>query len=97
MDSYKDKRIYLTGEISPTYFTQRECQCAELVLEGHTAKRIARMLGLSNRTIEYYLHNMKQKLRCKTRLQLVSTLIQTDFIEKFIDKEKQPLDPESSV
>ncbi|HEV8051581.1 MAG TPA: LuxR C-terminal-related transcriptional regulator [Parachlamydiaceae bacterium] len=42
----------------------RERQCLKLLTEEKTAKEIAAHLGLSSRTVEYYFENIKDKLSC---------------------------------
>lgn len=51
--------------------TERQHQCAELLLQGKTAREIAELMGLSRRTIEYYLCNIKSKLECKNKVELI--------------------------
>jgi DNA-binding CsgD family transcriptional regulator len=51
--------------------SQREKQCLNQLLQGKTAKEIAMALDdLSPRTIEFYLENIKKKLRCSHRGEL---------------------------
>jgi DNA-binding CsgD family transcriptional regulator len=56
--------------------TQRQMQCAESLLNGRTAKETAFLLGLSTRTVEYYLGNIKLKLECRNKSELIAKLIQ---------------------
>ena len=62
-------------------FTQREMQVAKLFLLGKTAQQVADELKLTIRTIEYYTHNMRQKLFCKHKRDLVEKLKQFDCVE----------------
>ena len=43
----------------------RERQCLHYLLEGNTAKEIARYLDLSYRTVEEYIANLKEKSGCR--------------------------------
>ncbi len=45
----------------------RERQCLRLLLAGEGAKGTALHLGLSHRTIEAYLENIRAKLRCSSK------------------------------
>jgi len=54
--------------------TFKETRCAELVLEGNTAKEIAKILNLSPRTIEHYFEKLKQKFECRSKAMLIKTL-----------------------
>lgn len=51
--------------------TERQLQCAEYLLQGKTAREIAELLGLSRRTVEYYLSNIKSKLECKNKAEMI--------------------------
>lgn len=42
----------------------RERQCLKLLIENKSAKETASILGLSRRTVEYYFENIKNKLSC---------------------------------
>ena len=70
-----------TKEFHPTsiigsYLTKREKQVAEYLIEGQTAKQIAKILELSPRTIESYIVNLKNKLACNRQTDLVSKLLE---------------------
>ena len=67
----KPKRYYLQGELSECYLTRRELQCVQGVLMGHTMASVAIMLGLSRRTVEFYLKNVKYKLQVHSLAELV--------------------------
>lgn len=54
----------------PTTLTKREYECLELVLKGYTSKKIAHVLGISYRTVEEYISNIKQKMGVKTKAEL---------------------------
>lgn len=55
--------------------TEREIECARYLAEGKSYKEIARNLGgLSPRTIEEHAFNIRQKLQCKNKSELISFL-----------------------
>jgi DNA-binding NarL/FixJ family response regulator len=54
--------------------TIREAQCLAFLLEGRTAKQIAYALHISHRTVETYLDNLKKKVGCRTRIELICKL-----------------------
>jgi len=66
---YKD-RVYLGPHYPTTYFTPREMDCARELLLGKTIKEIAKSLGISNRSVEVYLKNMRLKLAVDTKHEL---------------------------
>lgn len=51
--------------------SNREKQCLRLFLQGKTAKETASILQLSHRTIEEYLRNIKIKLQCARKRDLL--------------------------
>jgi DNA-binding CsgD family transcriptional regulator len=51
----------------------RENECLSLIAKGYTAKEVARVLGLSFRTVEEYINRIKNKLGCFSRRELIST------------------------
>lgn len=53
--------------------TSRERQCLDLLLQGQTAKQTAFHLALSPRTVEFYMNNIKRKLKCSNKGELFST------------------------
>jgi DNA-binding CsgD family transcriptional regulator len=65
----------LTHALSPR-FSKREEECLLLLSTGKTAKVIARDLGLSHRTVEYYISNMKKKVGCRRETDLVRSFME---------------------
>ena len=55
----------------PTPLPPRELECLHYIMQGYTAKMIARELGLSFRTIESYIRNLKNRLGIATRFELI--------------------------
>jgi DNA-binding CsgD family transcriptional regulator len=54
-----------------TELSARQLQCSKLLLSGKTASQIGLKLGLSKRTVEYYLDNVKAKLNCGNKVELI--------------------------
>lgn len=54
---------------------QNEMQTASLLIRGKTAKEIARILGLSHRTIEHRIERMKLKFEASNKSQLIEILL----------------------
>lgn len=65
------------ASITPKPFsalTKREKECLDLTLNNFTAKEIAKELGLSHRTVEEYLSNLKRKFKVASKHELIKTL-----------------------
>lgn len=58
--------------------TMREHQCIQYLLQGLSNKDIAAKLCLSPRTVEAYLDNIKTKLYCKNKIELIIKLTKYD-------------------
>lgn len=67
------------------YLTHREAGCMFYIIKGMTVKATAHELGLSPRTIEFYLKRIKQKMNCNNRAELINILLQKDFLNKVQD------------
>ena len=67
---------HLRFKNSKVRFTRRETDCIRLLLLGLTIKEISKLLVLSPRTVEVYLDNIKAKLGCTRKSQIVSALIE---------------------
>lgn len=55
--------------------TKRQIECIYYLLRGCTAKQIGSVLHISCRTVESYLDDVKTKLRCNNRSELINKLI----------------------
>lgn len=62
-------------ELNKAYFDQRDHAIMRLLVRGNTAKQIARVLGLSYRTIEHRVESIKYKLQVKSRAELIERLV----------------------
>lgn len=59
--------------------TERECECLFLLIRGKTAKEIATLLTLSSRTIESYLENIKNKMNCRNKSEVLVKAIANGY------------------
>jgi len=67
--------------INDIYFTKRQSEIINELLKGKTSKEIGKILGLSNRTVEFYISNIKDKMNVNTKSQL---------LEKIFEFQKMP-------
>ncbi len=75
----RESRVYIGAPYEDIYFTHREAQAMALFLKGYTNADVADRVKLSARTIEYYLSNMKAKLACKTKNELMKKIADSEF------------------
>lgn|GEM_PF-2721606 len=80
--SLSKKRYYLFSDSSGVYLTAREAQCVYYMLHGYTILQTAKFLNLSNRTIEFYLRNMKLKMHVSTKSELILLMIKLNVLKK---------------
>jgi DNA-binding CsgD family transcriptional regulator len=60
--------------------TEREAECLKHVMYGRSYKHIGRTLGISPRTVEFYINNMRTKFHCLNRYDLIEKVRCTDFL-----------------
>lgn len=79
------KSVNVKQETFPSLLTKREKQVAQHIIEGKTALESAILLGISKRTVESYIDNIKNKYACNTKPQLVAELIASNWYEDKVD------------
>lgn len=69
----KDALPYITTKSgSRILLSKREIECLHHLIKGKAAKEIARQMDISPRTVELHISHIKNKMKCKTSLELVS-------------------------
>lgn len=63
-------RLYLGEEFDNAYLTRREMDILWLMKDGGNQLNIADQIGLSHRTLETHIKNIKEKLKCNTLFEL---------------------------
>lgn len=61
-------------------FTNREKDVFKQLLRGTTAKQIAKELGISWRTVEQHINQIKSKLGCRYKNEIILTAIRNNLI-----------------
>ncbi len=78
----KSRYIYrYEKEQNRVYLSVREAQCANYFKDKRTIEEIAKLLNISANTVEYYLDNMKIKLGCYDKQELIEILKNLDLDE----------------
>lgn len=72
MNEIRYNKYHLEGQYSGTFLSKREAECLLYFSQGRTMKEIAARIHLSPRTIETYINNIKNKVGCHTKGELVS-------------------------
>ncbi len=62
--------------------TSREAACLFYTIHGKTAKGIVRLLGVSSKTVEYYIANLKSIFKCQSKSELIAKAIEQGFLQK---------------
>ena len=74
------ERLYLGSSYPNVYFTRREIDCMIHLLKDKTVSEVASEIGLSRRTVEFYVNNMKSKLMTKRKKELINKVRKSDFL-----------------
>ena len=75
----KLQKLYLLVDGQEVHLTKKELQCARMLLKGNTSKQISTLLGVSPRTAESHINNMKIKFNCVSKNQLFDKLVKHDI------------------
>lgn len=67
--------------ITPVNFSPREITCIDYFLKGKSAREIGEITGLSRRTVEHYLENIKSKVGCFSKSELFTRLDEYKHLE----------------
>ena len=74
------RQVYYLGEkYKGIYLTKREAECVSCMLQGYTVNQSAALLSLSPRTVEFYIKNIKAKLKCRKKAELLACIRESDF------------------
>ncbi len=70
--------------LNDTYFnnslSERETECLFFTLRGKSSKTIGKILNLSAKTVEYYIDQLKIKLNCKNKAELIEHALTNGYL-----------------
>jgi len=69
--------------VRAVYISKREGDCLQLCVAGLTMEQTAVKLGISHRTVEYYLNNVKGKIGCRAKPELIQLVLNSNFKKVF--------------
>lgn len=72
---------YYLNKRHTIYLSQREAECVVLFLEDYDDAKTAKVLGISERTVEYYVQKIKEKLGCHHKRQITPIIKASAFME----------------
>lgn len=78
IESIKDIFLAASRKLS---LSIREEECLYFLLKGLTSKQIGKVLGLSYRTIESYLDNLKDKFACRKLSALIVKALELGYLD----------------
>lgn len=70
------KKLRLTGNLEGELLTNKQLSWITHLVEGRTAKEIAKILGISHRTVEGHITKLKIRFNCHTKNELISKLLE---------------------
>jgi len=76
------ERFILNAPLAGIALTKREIQVLYLICTGYTNRQVADQIGLSARTAEYYINNMRKKTLTSSKAHLIQLICQTDFLQR---------------
>ncbi len=79
------RKVLLGSDLPGVYFTIREAEVAQM-LPDNKYREIGEAMNISRRTVEYYATNMKKKLRCHTKKELIYRLQQSGILAQLKEK-----------
>ncbi|HEV2471235.1 MAG TPA: LuxR C-terminal-related transcriptional regulator [Chthonomonadales bacterium] len=62
--------------------TNRELEILALVVEGHSSKKVADMLFISKRTVDFHLDNIYSKLQVSNRMQAFQRAVRLGLLPR---------------
>ena len=78
------KKFFLSEPFVGVYLTRREAQVAICLLRGYSFAGIGSCLSISGRTVEFYVTNIRKKMLCANKWELIQSLWQCECIQELM-------------
>jgi len=78
---YQPQRYFLGDSFGEVYLTKREAESIMALMLTKTVVGAGRKLLLSPRTVEFYLDNIKKKLGCRKKKQVIDLIMKSDLMK----------------
>jgi len=87
------QEVFFDFNIDDITISKKETACIYYMMLGMTAKQISRKLHQSFRTIEGYIVNIKMKLNCNDRVEIITKVLKNKFpVERFFGELNEVLE-----
>ncbi len=70
----------ITDTIEQFDISKRQLECLYYLIRGKSSSEVGAILALSKRTVETHIENIKTKLNCKTKSQIIEKAISKGFL-----------------
>ena len=80
LESLNNINVYLGDDYGNIHLTKCEAKVLHCTILGYTAKKTAKHLNISFRTVEAYIDTLKLKLHCNTKRQLIELVIKNKIL-----------------
>ena len=71
---------------TPVTLSWREVQCVYFLMLGLTVKGTSERIFLSPRTVEFYMNNIKRKLWCRRKADVMVKIAQSNFSVRLLEE-----------
>jgi len=76
-DHVKPKRYFVDIGNKEIPITAREMDCIKYIFRGYPSSQVGRLLGISERTVEKHIENVKERLGCHSKSDLIDVLLES--------------------
>jgi DNA-binding CsgD family transcriptional regulator len=73
-------QLVVQGCFGAVSLTPREVETLKWVMRGKTIVKVAEVMAISPRTVEYYFLTIKRKMGCRTKSSLMNWVVENDIL-----------------